>query len=118
MVVDVAKKTVTTAIALKRYQLRHGNLPPNLSALVPEFLPAVPLDPVDGNPLHYRPNGDGTYLLYSVGSNGKDDGGNPELEKYVEGKSIYWLNNHALDWVWPQPATAVEISNYWAHPTK
>src|SRR5205823_13073564 len=43
---------VTTAIALKRYQLRHRKLPPDLSALVPEFLPALPRDPMNGQPLH------------------------------------------------------------------
>jgi hypothetical protein len=119
MTAEVAKRVVTTAIALKRYQLKNGNYPPSLDALVPEFLTAVPLDPAaDGIPLRYRLNGDGTYLLYSVGLNGKDDGGNPALEKSVEGGNNYWLNNHALDWVWPQPATETEIRNYWAHPHK
>jgi hypothetical protein len=118
MAVETAKRTVITAIALKRYQLKHGNYPPNLNALVPEFLSTVPLDPVDGQSLRYRLNADGTFLLYSVGPNGKDDGGNPQLEKGVEGSNFYWLNPHALDWVWPQPATAEEIQNYYAHPPK
>jgi len=118
MTVEVAKRTVITAIALKRYQLKHGGYPPDLSSLVPEFLPAVPLDPVDGQPLRYRPQANGTFLLYSVGPNGKDDGGNPSLEKGVEGSNFYWLNPHVLDWVWPQPATPEEIQNYYAHPPK
>ena len=118
MMVEVARQTVTTAIALKRYQLKHGNYPPNLEPLVPKFLPAVPLDPVDGKPLRYRSNKDGTWLLYSVGFNGIDDGGNPTLEKGVEGGNMSWLNNHALDWVWPQPATEAEVQKYWAHPPK
>ncbi|HEV2327184.1 MAG TPA: hypothetical protein VGY56_00165 [Verrucomicrobiae bacterium] len=45
-----------------------------LTALVPAYLPAIPLDPVDGKPLRYRRNGDGTYLPYSVSPNGRDDG--------------------------------------------
>jgi hypothetical protein len=118
MPAEVARQTVTTAIALKRYQLKHGNYPPNLDGLVPEFLSAIPPDPVDGKPLRYHPNRDGTFLLYSVGFNGKDDGGNPTVEKGVEEGNMYWLNNHALDWVWPQPATDAEIRNYWAHPPK
>jgi hypothetical protein len=101
MTAEAARQVVITAIALKRYQLKHGNYPSNLGALVPELLPAVPLDPVDGKPLRYRPNQDRTFLLYSVGLNRKDDGGSP-----------------ALDWVWPQPATDAEIRNYWAHPPK
>ena len=115
---EVAQKVVTTAIALKRYQLKHGNYPLDLDTLVPEFLPAVPLDSVDGNPLRYRLNPNGTYLLYSVGPNGKDDGGNPALDESVKGGNMSWLNNHALDWVWPQLATEAEIQNYWSHPKK
>jgi hypothetical protein len=118
MAVETAKRTVITAIALKRYQLKHGNYPPDLNALVPEFLAAVPLDPVDGKLLRYRLNSDGTFLLYSIGPNAQDDGGNPALEKGVEGSNFYWLNPHALDWVWPQPATAEEIQNFYAHPQK
>jgi hypothetical protein len=118
MAVETAKRTVIAAIALKRYQLKHGNYPPDLNALVPEFLPSVPWDPVDGQPLRYRLNADGTFQLYSIGPNAQDDGGNPALEKGVEGSNFYWLNPHALDWVWPQPATAEEIQYYYAHPPK
>ena len=115
---EVAKETVVTAIALKRYQLKHGNYPPDLKALVPEFLPAVPLDPVDGQPLRYHTKENGTFLLYSVAENYKDDGGNPALEQGIQGSNFDWLNYHALDWVWPQPATEKEIQNYYAHQPK
>ena len=118
MMVEVAKKATTTAIALKRYQLKHGHYPADLNSLVPEFLPAVPLDPVDGQPLRYRPNADGTFLLYSVGENGKDDGGDPSLEKGVTGSNFNWQNPHALDWVWPQPATPEEVQHFYEHPPK
>jgi hypothetical protein len=113
MQVEVAKQTAITAIALKRYQLEHGNYPADLNSLMPEFIPAVPIDPVDGQPLRYRPNADGTFLLYSVGENGVDDGGNPSLGKNIEGSNYYWQNPHALDWVWPQPATEEEIQAYY-----
>jgi hypothetical protein len=68
---------------------------------------------MNGEPLHYRPNADGTFLLYSVGENGVDDGGNPSLEKDVTSSNYYWQNPHALDWVWPQPATGDEIQAYY-----
>jgi hypothetical protein len=113
MRVEVAKQVTVTAIALKRYQLKHGNCPPDLNSLVPEFITTVPLDPVDGKPLRYRPNADGTFLLYSVGENGMDDGGNPSLEKGITSSSFFWQNDHALDWVWPQPATEAEIQAYY-----
>jgi hypothetical protein len=105
MIIEAARQITVTAIALKRYQLKHGNYPPDLDSLVPEFVPAVPFDPVDGQPLRYRPKAGGTYLLYSIGENGKDDNGNPSLEKGVQSKSLYWQNARALDWVWPQPVT-------------
>ena len=118
MRVEVAKQVVVTAIALKRYQLKRGNYPPNLDSLIPEFVSTVPLDPVDGQLLRYRRNAEGTFLLYSVGDNGKDDGGDPSLEKGVQSTSFYWQNDHALDWVWPQPATPEEIQNFYEHPPK
>jgi hypothetical protein len=113
MRVEAAKQLIVTTIALKRYQLKHGNYPADLHSLVPEFVSTVPLDPVDGQPLRYRPNADGTFLLYSVGENGKDDGGDFSLEKGVQSSSFYWQNTHALDWVWPQPASPEEIQKYY-----
>jgi hypothetical protein len=113
MRVEVAKQMTITAIALKRYQLKHGNYPMDLNSLVPEFVPTIPLDPVDGQPLRYRPNSDGTFLLYSVGENGKDEGGDASLEKGITSLYYSWQNIHALDWVWPQPATEDEIQAYY-----
>ncbi len=116
---NIARNVVITAIALKRYQLPHHHLPDKLEELVPDFLKSVPTDCMDGRPLRYRRNADGTFLLYSVGDNGKDDGGNPAWEKTDVTTDYYdWQNVHALDWVWPQPATAQEIQNYYAHPPK
>jgi hypothetical protein len=115
---EASKRIVITAIALKRFQLQHGNYPEKLSELTPEFLASVPLDPVDGQPLRYRRNSDGTYLLYSIGENGVDDGGNPSLEKDATDSNHYWPNRHALDWVWPQPATPAEVQYFYDHPPK
>jgi hypothetical protein len=118
MRVETARQITMTAIALKRCELEHGSYPTNLDALVPKFLSAVPRDPVDGQPLRYRLLPDGAFRLYSVGENGADDGGNPALEKYVESENLYWLNPHALDWVWPQPATADEVQAYFSAQAK
>ncbi len=113
MRIEAAKQMTVTAIALKRYQLKNGKYPASLDSLVPGLVAAVPVDPVNGEPLHYRLNSDGTFLLYSVGENGVDDGGNPSLEKGTTSASLYWQSPHALDWVWPQPATAEEIQKYY-----
>jgi hypothetical protein len=64
-----------TALAVERYRLAHRDqLPPVLQDLVPAYLAAVPADPFDGKPLRYNrlPKG---YLLYSIGEDGVDNGG-------------------------------------------
>ena len=115
---ECSQRMTVTAIALKRFQLNSGNYPPDLNSLVPEFIPAVPLDSVDGKPLRYRRNADGTFLLYSVGENGVDDGGDSSLEKGTTSSNYSWQNIHALDWVWPQPATPEEVRFFYDHPPK
>ena len=115
---EAAKQLAVTAIALKRFQLEHGGWPEKLAELAPKYLVAVPLDPVDGEPLRYRRTTDGTFLLYSVGINGADDGGDPALLAGAENPSLYWLNQDALDWVWPQPATAAEVEAFYQKQAK
>jgi len=63
-----------TAIAIEQFRRRHGRPPQSLDELVPEFLPAVPIDPFDGQPLRYATD-PGGFRIYSIGGNAKDDGG-------------------------------------------
>ena len=94
------RQLTLAAIALKRYQLRQGKWPASLEALVPEFVTAVPYDYMSAQPLRYRLKDDGSYVLYSVGEDGKDDGGDPTPPS---GKaSGLWEGRDA---VWPSPAT-------------
>ena len=62
------------AIALERYRCDHASYPMGLSALAPKYLKAVPNDVFSDKPLVYRLEGKG-YLFYSVGQDGKDEGG-------------------------------------------
>jgi hypothetical protein len=62
------------AFALEAYRRDNGSYPKELAALAPAYVDKVPADLFSGNPLLYKPNDKG-YLLYSVGVNGKDDGG-------------------------------------------
>jgi hypothetical protein len=103
---EIQRRMLVTVLALERHRLRHGKLPDSLQALVPEFLSAVPLDGMDGKPLRYRLKPDGTFVLYSVGENGIDDGGDPSL---LPGKETvrFW---DGLDAVWPTPASAEETA--------
>ncbi len=115
--IETARRVVVAAIALKRFQLKHGKWPETLGELIPEFLPSVPIDPYDGKPLKYHPNSDGTFLLYSVGEDGKDDGGDP-TNAASSGSSLYWQLPTARDWVWPQPASPAEVQSFYEHPPK
>lgn len=92
---------VKTVIALKRHQRREGKLPKDLAALVPAFLEAMPRDFMDGQPLRYRLNPDGSFVLYSVGENAQDEGGDSRLSESgeIQRRTDSWSGR---DWVWPQ----------------
>ena len=91
-----ADRSLTTsrlAIAvagLERHRLATGGYPKALGDLVPKWVPAVPLDPMDGQPLRYRLNADGSFTVYGVGPNHTDDNGVFESQQGQD-----------LDWVWP-----------------
>lgn len=65
------------ATALEARRLDTGNYPPQLSALAPKYLDALPLDPFSGHDFRYAlaPQGE-SYTLYSVGPDQQDDNGN------------------------------------------
>ena len=64
-----------TACALEKYFLDHHVYPAALTALVPDYLERVPNDVIDGAPMRYRLTVDGRYQLWSIGRDGRDDGG-------------------------------------------
>jgi hypothetical protein len=63
------------ACALGRYRFVHSHFPETFDELSPQFIERMPHDVVNGEPLKYRRGANGGYVLYSVGWNGKDDGG-------------------------------------------
>ncbi|HEX5271372.1 MAG TPA: hypothetical protein VFW33_12825 [Gemmataceae bacterium] len=71
---EQVQRNLHLAFALAAYRGDHGRYPAKLDELAPKYLAAVPDDLFSGKPLVYRPEGKG-YLLYSVGVNGRDDGG-------------------------------------------
>jgi hypothetical protein len=103
--VQTQVEMVTAAIALERYYARHHTYPEHLDALVPAFVKRVPVDYMDGKDLRYRLQPDGSYLLYSVGKNGVDDGGDP-----TPAGDSSWGFLRGRDWVWPRAATEQEVS--------
>jgi hypothetical protein len=71
------------ALALERFRLANGRPPAQIAELSPAFLPAVPRDPFDGQPLRYRADEQG-YAFYSIGENRKDDGGEDGAGKTLD----------------------------------
>jgi hypothetical protein len=90
------------ACALERYRLAHGVYPGSLDALAPAYIDEVPHDVMNGEPYHYRLRADGTFLLYSVGWNQIDEGGNVVYMKDNPARIDYTQG----DWVWPTPQAA------------
>ena len=66
--------------ALAAYRAEKGAYPAKLADLTPKYVATVPKDPFNDQDLHYTQQGEG-YLLYSVGVNGKDDGGKGQADR-------------------------------------
>ncbi|MBN9117829.1 MAG: hypothetical protein J0I06_01445 [Planctomycetes bacterium] len=72
--------TTTVAFAVTWYQRFNGKYPARLAELVPTYLLRVPPDVFTGGELIYRPDANG-FVLYGVGANGRDDGGQGQDSK-------------------------------------
>jgi len=95
---ETLRQQTVAAIALERYRLAHHRHPETLAELTPTYLSVVPSDPMDAHPMRYRLEKDGTFTLWSVGFDGKDDGGdstmpNPQKQTFPQ---------DARDLVWPR----------------
>lgn len=71
------------SLALHAYKLEHNEYPDSLSDLVPSYVKKIPSDPFKTKgQLGYKRTGK-CYVLYSVGPDGKDDGGRPIIDPTV-----------------------------------
>ncbi len=86
---EAKRRLLLAALAVERAKLRLGRLPATLAeagTLLPDYM--------DGQPLRYRPEADGTYLIYSVGMDMKDAG------RFGYSSDIW--NESLGDIVWPR----------------
>lgn len=74
-------RSARLATVVERYRLVHARAPTSLSELQPAELPS---DPFDGRALKYKADKD-RYVIYSVGEDGSDDGG--DVEPRTKGES-------------------------------
>ena len=82
------QRMAAVMLAFRMYVIDHGQYPQALRELVPEYLPALPADPMaaDGRPFGYLIAMDGKRpVLYSVGEDGIDQtqGSEPDFPPYL-----------------------------------
>ncbi len=86
-----------TTLAITRFKQSVGNHPESMDDLVAAgYLKSLPMDPWSDKPLVYKRTDDG-FMLYGIGSNFKDDGGEVarddkgKVKKYAdEGDWVFW----------------------------
>ncbi|MCL1909450.1 MAG: hypothetical protein FWG05_00775 [Kiritimatiellaeota bacterium] len=85
-------------IACHLFQRETGRKPATLDELVPDYLPAVPLDPFDGNPFRYDSN---KGVIWSVGTNLIDYGGVDDTPpERLRGNP--WKGKNAIFKIWEE----------------
>ena len=111
---EAQRRLIITALALERYRGKYGAYPKTLSELAPEFLKVPPIDFMDGQPLRYRLATDGHFLLYSVGLDCVDDGGqmpSRERQRPLDFHPGEIGKPPKGDIVWPLPASAAAVES-------
>lgn len=92
------------ACALERYRIEKGSYLDSLDAVKLADGKPLPLDPIQEKPMGYRKTADGRYALWSVGFDGKDDGGKRTLNEKKPENTQFHKADYVGDWVWDFPA--------------
>jgi len=79
---------IRLAAALAVYRSENGQYPATLDALFPDHLDEIPVDFFQEKPFVYQRTDDG-FLLYSLGANGRDDGGSHAQRGKYRGYPIH-----------------------------
>jgi hypothetical protein len=87
---DATHRLAQLALAAEAYRAKTGNLPESPDELTPDYVARIPTDPCAGRPLRLKRDGK-DLLLYSVGPDGKDDGGAPWDEARKDGDLVFRL---------------------------
>ncbi len=91
--------------ALERYFLDRKEYPAGLGDLMPQYIEKVPHDMLTGEPYRYRRIDKEHFVLYSIGFNGKDDGG------MAINKPSNRISMNEGDWIW-QGGVPAAIQNF------
>ena len=96
---------VDLALAMYRFHATNDRWPESTDELTPEFIPAIPIDRLTGDPIQFKIV-DGSPVVYGLGSDLDDDGGKPIFD-YPNAESPKISNNIEAnpqdgDWIlWP-----------------
>ncbi len=71
---EIWKTLSVTGLAIAEYAATNGRYPDSLKELLPDYLDEIPIDPYSDQPMLYQQSSN-TFMIYSVGENGIDDGG-------------------------------------------
>lgn len=101
---DTENVLLLTSFALQAYREEHGVYPLTLAELMPGYLTTIPLDPFSpAATLRYKltpasqKGSPEKYLLYSIGPDGKDDGGRPVEDKSAKESYRYNVSSSNRD---------------------
>ncbi len=83
------RRMAAVALAIRLFEVDHGQRPEHLDELVPSYIDRIPLDPfaADGQAIRYRPHA-ARAILYSVSTDGVDQDGAFQLRR--SGSGIDW----------------------------
>jgi hypothetical protein len=109
---EARRRLLVTAIAIERFRLANHSYPDSLSNLVPDFLESPAKDFMDGELLRYRRTDDDRFLLYSVGTDGRDDHGQLLTQGSPSPIGASFGRPEGPDIVWPLPATPAEVQAF------
>ncbi len=103
--IRMRRDAVVTALALELWRRDHGGAwPEELAPLVPQYLPALPMDQFTGEALGYRVRADGKVVVYGVGLDLDDDGG-------VEPDETLITNYQVNRWMHPEQVAAEKAAD-------
>ncbi len=87
-VMTIAETRVArVCLAIVSFRHENGRMPENTAELVPAHIDSIPLDPMDGKTLRYKKT-EKDVLVYSVGADSIDNGGNSSDNGTNEGEDL------------------------------
>ena len=100
---DALVSQAVIACALERHRIEKGSYPESLDAVRLADGKALPPDPMDDRSMRYRKTADDRYALWSIGFDGKDDGGRRVLDEKKPEDTKFSVEKYVGDWVWDFP---------------